>query len=71
MGGDDSRGGKTKPGFHHRGAEDAEINEEEIGQTEWPKSQGRHEVVVVLRRFGRLGCFVKAAARPPHSISEG
>jgi hypothetical protein len=24
MGGDDSRGGKTKPGFHHRGTEDTE-----------------------------------------------
>jgi len=56
--------------FTTEGAEDTEMTEEGIGQTDWPKSQGAHEVVVVLRRKVGVGDAVKAAARPPHSITE-
>jgi hypothetical protein len=41
--------------FTAEGAEDTEMTEEGIGQTEWPKSQGGHEVVVVLRRKAWCG----------------
>src|SRR5258707_12928445 len=84
MGGDDSRGGKTKPGFHRRGTEDSERKGRVrmMAKDAQPKiaepREGDWAVVVVFRGVRLGGLSVKAAALPrsgetipPHSKTGG
>src|SRR5258708_35444502 len=80
MGGDDSRGGKIKTGFHRRGTEDSERKGRVrmMAKDAQPKiavpREGVWAGVVVFRGVRLCGRSVKAAAlprsgytRPPHS----
>jgi hypothetical protein len=70
MGGDDSRGGKTKPGFHRRGTEDSERKGRVrmMAKDAQPKiavpREGDWAGVVVFRGVRLGGLSVKAAALP-------